>query len=462
MSTNASALALHMFNQADEDILEAMILMMSARPHLRPRVEEASRQDPAPRVCGVIKTFYPEKGYGFIASDQVKAEFNEDTFLSDLEIGNFTVGSHVIFTVVTNKTGRPQARLLEQDLLTSPEISKAQPVLAQNGIEQHGDRHLGTIQAFFPEKRYGFIKSETVFAQFGCDTFLSDLEVGPFAVGSEITFSVVANSKGKPQARQLAPKNVEGGRQLVPGPDSWGKASARPMPKQWEDPWSSAQAVQPPAKIARKAEKGGGGFAQQQAVSSWTTQNPNKRFVGTISTYIPEKNFGFIQCPELHEVHGVDVFLSSHEVGEFTTGCEVAFRMELNKKGQPQARDLKDPTVDFNVIGSGLLFPDNSAADKAPMQGGGLLFPARIDTDDAGGGLRLSAEDKRYTGVIKSFLRERRYGFITSQEVTDEFGTDAFLSVNEIGAFDNGSEVSFLVRMSAKTGKPQASDLLAA
>merc|ERR1712232_1253827 len=71
---------------------------------------------------------------------------------------------------------------------------------------------------------------------------------------------------------------------------------------------------------------------------------------------------------------------------------------------------------------------------------------------NAGGG-SLRDPNKRYTGVIKSFRMDRKYGFITSPEVTIEFGIDAFLSANELGNFDNGCMVTFQVRQN-KEGRP--------
>ena len=54
-----------------------------------------------------------DKQYGFIKCDKVKETYAGDTFLCDVELGPFAVGRNVSFTVVLNKQGKPQARLLK-------------------------------------------------------------------------------------------------------------------------------------------------------------------------------------------------------------------------------------------------------------------------------------------------------------------------------------------------------------
>merc|ERR1711974_430282 len=64
------------------------------------------------RYYGTICVFYPEKRYGFIKCDAVERMFAKDTFLSDMEVGNFKVGDAVSFTLAV-KEGKPQARRLQ-------------------------------------------------------------------------------------------------------------------------------------------------------------------------------------------------------------------------------------------------------------------------------------------------------------------------------------------------------------
>merc|ERR1712032_1190868 len=57
---------------------------------------------------------------------------------------------------------------------------------------------------FWPEKHFGFIDCPMLREHFGVDTFLSDKEVGPFTTGSVVSFSIMLNKDGKPQAKLLA------------------------------------------------------------------------------------------------------------------------------------------------------------------------------------------------------------------------------------------------------------------
>ena len=57
--------------------------------------------------------FYPDKQYGFIKCDEVKVTYGLDTFLSNLILSRFKVGSTVSFPLIVNKDGKPHARLLQ-------------------------------------------------------------------------------------------------------------------------------------------------------------------------------------------------------------------------------------------------------------------------------------------------------------------------------------------------------------
>lgn len=58
----------------------------------------------------------------------------------------------------------------------------------------------GIITNFNWEKHYGFIQSE----ELGQDAFVSDKQIGSFQAGDHVFFQVAYNSKGKPQAQNLA------------------------------------------------------------------------------------------------------------------------------------------------------------------------------------------------------------------------------------------------------------------
>lgn len=54
--------------------------------------------------------------------------------------------------------------------------------------------------------------------------------------------------------------------------------------------------------------------------------------------------FGFVECRELFDKYGRDVFIHKKEMGDFKVGEEVTFTCELNKDHMPQARDTRHLT----------------------------------------------------------------------------------------------------------------------
>eukprot|EP00445_Apocalathium_hangoei_P035305 CAMPEP_0203952548 /NCGR_PEP_ID=MMETSP0359-20131031/86165_1 /ASSEMBLY_ACC=CAM_ASM_000338 /TAXON_ID=268821 /ORGANISM="Scrippsiella Hangoei, Strain SHTV-5" /LENGTH=199 /DNA_ID=CAMNT_0050885575 /DNA_START=107 /DNA_END=702 /DNA_ORIENTATION=- len=113
MTSTASALVQILVQHTDEEVLQALQLYISVRPGFREPAWEALQEEPIRRYSGTIATFIPHKAFGFIQSDQASVDFGKDTFVSDKEIGSFSVGDFVSFSVVVNKDNKPQARLLQ-------------------------------------------------------------------------------------------------------------------------------------------------------------------------------------------------------------------------------------------------------------------------------------------------------------------------------------------------------------
>mmetsp|Transcript_56145 Transcript_56145/g.162646 ORF Transcript_56145/g.162646 Transcript_56145/m.162646 type:complete len:305 (+) Transcript_56145:77-991(+) len=61
---------------------------------------------------GTIKSYNPERGYGFIDCEDVKAQYGNDVFLNHTHVGEHTVGELVTFDVFENSLGKPQAKNL--------------------------------------------------------------------------------------------------------------------------------------------------------------------------------------------------------------------------------------------------------------------------------------------------------------------------------------------------------------
>lgn len=346
MTTAASALGQVLAQHSDEDVLQAIQLFVSLRPAFREYLALAMQQEPLKRYAGIITCFMHEKGFGFIQSDEAHVDFGKDTFVSGKEIGAFQPGDTVSFTLVVNKDNKPQARLLQSitgstagydtsslisasqqgmpllqqvvPVYVPPPVSFAQdlsapseplakmarlshipptppPAVLPVSADVSAGRFVGTITSFFPERHYGFISSEAAHSLFGKDTFLSDVEVGQFKVGDVVSFSVMLNKLGRPQARHL----------------QYHTTSNEVLGSNLGFPAMATPAVQ-----------------------------EGKRYSGIITTFLPDKKFGFIQSTEVHQLFGKDVFVSDMEIGAFNVGSAVTFRVVLNKQGRPQARDL--------------------------------------------------------------------------------------------------------------------------
>lgn len=337
MAARASALAQSLAECSDEDILQALALLISNRPHLQGPIADLMQTEPPKRYTGVISAFYEHRRFGFIKCDEITAEYGTDTFLSDQELGFFTAGSAVNFSVAINKDGKPQARLLEQAEFQAPSFPTA--LSGHTAMAAHRPA---------PTKRV-----------------------------REATPTVVLPPK---VPRLIVPPTGAGG----------------------------ASGVLPPPPTSNE-----------------------RRYVGVISAFYPQKKFGFIQCDHVTQEYGADTFLSDKEICSFAVDSIVSFKVAVNAKGQPQARDLLDA----------------SAVPSADMANSSGLFTGTEDP--------LS---KRYVGCIHHFVADRRYGFIACDDVKTTFGMDTFLSNKEIGHFNNDDWVSFGITMNAQ-GKPQAHDL---
>lgn len=358
MTSGASSLAQSLAQHPDEDVLQAISLLMSLRPNLSEGLAAITQEEPAPRYTGSITNFQWERNFGFIRSEEAKTDFGKDVFLSDKEIGHHNVGDQVSFTVVINKDGRPQARLLMpatstagdwQGVVAAPPPRPPSPAAmvvpppaagqarqwsdpwsgtsrteyntAVQAVNRDG-RYTGRIAVFHQDRHYGFIESEAVHKLFSKDVFLSDQELGKFQVGETVTFAIAVNRAGQPQARSL--EHVAGGNGPFPV-----KSAKRPLPMDG----GVNTPPPPPPKVVRGVDDAG-------ACGGGDKDPSGGRYVGVISQFSSEKRYGFIKCENAFAKFGKDTFLSDQEIGTFNVGSVVSFRVELNKQSKPQAREL--------------------------------------------------------------------------------------------------------------------------
>lgn len=158
---------------------------------------------------GIIKSYNPEKGFGFIACDALKQQHEGDVYLNSRHVGEFKVGQEVKFQAFLHN-GRLQGRELQDATgLVGPQ-SGAAPGFAE---EQELGVFTGRIKNFHQDKGFGFIVCEALNMQgFQGDVFLHQRHKGEFREGDFVAFMAVLRN-GKLQAKDLeqAPPGGDGG-----------------------------------------------------------------------------------------------------------------------------------------------------------------------------------------------------------------------------------------------------------
>jgi cold shock CspA family protein len=140
----------------------------------------------------------------------------------------------------------------------------------------------------------------------------------------------------------------------------------------------------------KKASVAASGSQGTSAVGACTTDKSESAIVpgtdvwrpqyqGRIRSFNEQKGFGFIDCQATLQAFGRDVFIHRFQMAEcgLWIGQEVGFEVELNKNGQPQARNIQpvDPagstSWDYQNMGTGYGTGWNGQYDYGYMKGGG-------------------------------------------------------------------------------------------
>lgn len=219
-----------------------------------------------------------------------------------------------------------------------------------------------------------------------------------------------------------------------------------------------------------------------------------RRSLGVIKSFNPEKGFGFIACQELFDVFGNDVFLHNGQLGNFEVGSEVSFAVALNKDNKPQGYDLRAP---WHSKGKGAVPTGKGAAPVSkgsyapkgaqvqvwapPAQQWSPPADQGKGKGKAAGGYQQAAwpstpsikrkwegedfkvdKDKElgsFVGFIKSFNHNTGYGFIACEDLQAMgYKNDVFLHHAQLSGHEVGAEVRFTAFLNPK-GQPQAKDL---
>jgi cold shock CspA family protein len=72
-------------------------------------------------------------------------------------------------------------------------------------------------------------------------------------------------------------------------------------------------------------------------------------YIGFVREYNSRRGFGFIICAETWMIYKHDVFLHRYQARRISAGDQVIFSIDLNARGQPQARNVRWASVEINL-----------------------------------------------------------------------------------------------------------------
>jgi len=233
----------------------------------------------------------------------------------------------------------------------------------------------GVVKSFNANSGFGFIDCPELHAVFGNDVFLHNKQLGGFGPGDAVSFAVCLSKDNKPQAYDLQPSHGGkgcGGGMIQPPSDfmqmkgkgmGWGYKGDYGGKGKMDEGKGKKGMFEKGSEKGMWAEKGGfekggfekggfekggkgkfGDFGDDFGAGMPAGAAPFQEvgsFTGTIKSFNPKSGYGFITCMDLQQMGFTnDVFLHHQQMGECVVGQGVSFTCYLNRKGQPQAKDV--------------------------------------------------------------------------------------------------------------------------
>jgi len=345
---------------------------------------------------GVVASWGGQKGYGFIASEQVGGDifFGRQSLPQELQaIGDLfpMKGKNVQFDLKAqaDASGKPQASLVK--------IMVAE-----------GEMCVGTIKSFNAAKGFGFIGSSSMEGQ---DFFFSRRDVpmqlqGAPLQGMVTAFKVTTSPDGKIQARELV---FAGGAGMAP--------RTMLVPQR-------GQPMQMQMQMQMGPPRGNG-----------------QRLQGTVKTYNTERGFGFASSPA---VSG-DVYFKGQGI-PFQPGSPIEFTLKTMPDGKAQARDVAPGGSQQGGYMGG---PQQGGYMGGPQQGGYMGGPQQGGYMGGGGG-----DGGTQMAFVSSYSPKNGYGFMTVEGLGDVFFKKTLVPAHLQEADLKGIQASIAIRMTPD-GKPQ-------
>mmetsp|Transcript_58721 Transcript_58721/g.108332 ORF Transcript_58721/g.108332 Transcript_58721/m.108332 type:complete len:336 (-) Transcript_58721:125-1132(-) len=248
---------------------------------------------------GTVKSFNPEKGWGFIDCAATHEMYGRDVFLMKTAIqgGWVEKDCRVSFSVVDGQKG-PEAQnvkvLGDHNFPSMSGFAMWAPMVApwtggkgagkgmwDGCMPSDGKVYGGVLKSFNADRGFGFITCEALKMMYGQDVFvMKSAMVGTINLGTSVLFTICMGMKGI------------------------------------------------------------------QAKECWAGAQPEQSFTGIVKMWNEEKGWGFISCKETQSIYGKDIFFHSRDAGgaDPTPGQEVLFTVQIGgKDGRPNAVGITFP-----------------------------------------------------------------------------------------------------------------------
>jgi len=368
---------------------------------------------------GAIKNWNPDKGWGFIVSDQTQQIYGKDIFVMRSAMpanANVNRGDTVSFTVQQGTKGPeaanvnflgggafagvPGVPVAASAMMAPPRPAMSAKPPATPGFASAltgvapgaagAGMFIGSVKSWNPQKGWGFIQCQQTQQIYAKDIFVMKSAVVSgenLTPGAVVRFSVETGLKGVQATNVIAALGAPGslggcfGGGLGGGPGGGAPAhSPRPPPGNTTD----------------------------------------QVHFGMVKAFNEGKGWGHIDCAATRKLFDKDIFMMRSSLnGQFASqGSLVSFKVVMGMKG-PEATDVR------------------------------VLPPGSFSLNGVEGSIFL--------GRIKNYNKDKGWGFISGDEVRSTFDKDIFVHRRELQGWEpsDGEEVRFSVVINVN-GRPEA------
>jgi len=364
-----------------------------------------SREGVEGTYLGTIKSYNPQKGWGFVACDDTQQLYGKDILVlaDELPSGNTTQGQQVYFSVSQGRKGplATNVRYVGDRRLPGPQCEPPAMLQESDTAPSTPATFNGILKSFNSGNGWGFVECKEAYDVYGKDILVlrEDLEGLPRTLGTRVSFTISQGRNG-PLAKGL--RCLSGG-----GMPASAMAASAPMRLTQSWPKPSSAPSPPWVPISRPVPT--------------KVPCPLEHVCGRIKSFDERNGWGFVEGDAIHQLYGKDIFVSKASLqGQIVSpGDQVKLSLEMGIKG-PMA-------VNIQVLPQGSFSAEGT--------------PGTV-----------------YMGTIKSFNSEKGWGFVTSDETEQIFGKDIFLHKREVCVDMEpvaGMEVQFFVQLSVG-GRPEA------